>query len=64
MKITRSTFPRIESLKFPGMGTDFGVLIVVKNEEEAKRAQADLSAAKEEYARLEKYSAALIRRAN
>lgn len=36
------------------MGTELGLLIVVKNEEEAKRARTDLSAAKEKYARLEK----------
>jgi len=49
-----SEFPRIESLDFSGMGTELGLLIVVKNEEEAKRARTDLSAAKEKYARLEK----------
>jgi FAD:protein FMN transferase len=50
----KSAFPRIESLEFSGMGTDLGLLIAVKNEEETKRAQMDMATAKEKYIQLEK----------
>jgi len=48
------TFPRIESREFRGMGTDIGLLLVVRNEEEVTRAIVDIIIARSEYARYEK----------